>query len=268
MLICQGCGKTFPVIDNIPAFGSEVDIAKWTEYHTDTTNSDRIAGGKYVDSMPIAPDAFYSRFLPEDAQKVLDCGGGDGNTTADWADRHTDAEIHFMDLSIHALKKVQRRQLANMLPVCAPADYRFPYPDNYFDVVSTVFMVEHLSPSSLSRFYDEAFRVLRPGGRLVVASDSAFYDSVVHPLLRLLRHRRFVRNDPTHINLMSPRQCVAGVNAAGFKLVDRTIHWIAGRFSLVRKFYRLLPQAVAEALFSTMYVIIAEKASLPLKKGK
>jgi len=164
-----------------------------------------------------------------------------------------------MDLSHHGLKKVQRRQLANMIPVCAPADHRFPFPDDHFDVVSTVFMVEHLSPSSLARFYDEARRVLRPGGKLVVASDTAFYDAFVHPFERLLRHGRYVRNDPTHINLMSPRQCEAGVRAAGFELADRTIHWIAGRLNLARGFYKLLPQGVAETLFSTMYVIVADK---------
>ena len=164
-----------------------------------------------------------------------------------------------MDLSLHGLRKVKRRQLSNLVPICAPADTRFPFPDGYFDVVSTVFMIEHLSLSSLIQFYDEARRVLRPGGRLIVATDSPFYDAVVHPLERFVRNGRYIRNDPTHINLMSPSQCEFSIRDADFELVDRRIHWIAGRLSLARWFYTLLPQRVAEAIFSTMYVVIAIK---------
>lgn len=186
-------------------------------------------------------------------------GGGDGNTTADWATKHLDGMVYLMDLSMHGLRKVQRRQLSNLLPICAPADSRFPFPDGYFDAVSTVFMIEHLSPSSLTRFYDEARRVLRPGGSLIVATDSPFYDAVVHPLERFIRNGRYTRNDPTHINLMSARQCEVSIRAADFELVDRTIHWVAGRLRAARWFYKLLPQGMAEALFSTMYVIVANK---------
>jgi ubiquinone/menaquinone biosynthesis C-methylase UbiE len=167
-----------------------------------------------------------------------------------------------MDLSLHGLKKVQRRHLTNMLPVCAAADQKFPFPDNHFDVVSTVFMVEHLTPLSLSRFYAEAQRVLRPCGKLVVASDSAFYDNVVHPIERFVRQNRYIPNDPTHINLMNPRQCEAGIRAAGFIPDSRTIHWIAGRWALARFIYRILPQHFTEIAFSTMYIITARKPTV------
>ena len=43
---------------------------------------------------------------------------------------------------------------------------RLPYGDNTFDLVSAVDMVEHF-PSSSKHFFDEVFRVLRPGGVLV-----------------------------------------------------------------------------------------------------
>jgi len=164
-----------------------------------------------------------------------------------------------MDLSLHGLKKVLRRRLPNMTPVCAPVDRRFPFPDAYFDVISTVFMVEHLPPDALARFYREARRVLKPGGKLVVASDTRFYDAVLHPLERLIKTGKYVKNDPTHINLMTPKQCEAGISAGGFNLDQRVIHWVAGRHRIIRGLYRLLPAKFAEALFSTMFVISADR---------
>jgi len=76
ILVCRGCGKSFPVLDDIPVFGSESDIAKWTAYHTDLKNARRVASGGYISDVPTPANSFYSRFIPEDAHRVLDCGGG------------------------------------------------------------------------------------------------------------------------------------------------------------------------------------------------
>jgi len=146
-----------------------------------------------------------------------------------------------------------------MMPIGAAADRRLPFPDKHFDVVITVFMIEHLPPDALDRFYSEAHRVLKPNGRLVVGSDNAIYDKVFHPIERLLRQGRLIRNDPTHINLMTPKQCETGIVRHGFQLKDRAIHWIAGRHAMARGIYKMLPASLAEALFSTMFVIVAEK---------
>ncbi len=261
-LVCPSCGATAPLLDGIPVFGSAEEVEQWTRYHTDPDNAQKVASGGYLAETPSEHNAYYSCFIPDGALKVLDAGGGDGNTTSDWAERHPAATVHVMDLSLHGLKKVHRRGLSNMITVCAPTDQRFPYLDNFFDVVNTVFMVEHMSSSALDRFYREAWRVLKPGGRLIVASDTAFYDKVVHPIERLVRQGRYVRNDPTHINLMTPRQCEAGIAKHDFLLKERTIHWVAGRHAFARGIYKILPAGVAEALFSTMYVIVANKLEI------
>lgn len=258
--ICRGCGAVTPLFEGIPVFGNAEEIEQWTRYHADPGGAKYIANGAYTAVAPTKSNSFYSRFISGAASNVLDVGGGDGNTTSDWAERHPAATVHVMDLSLHGLKKVQRRNLPNMAPICAPADRRFPFPDRFFDVVSTVFMIEHLAPDALDRFYKEAWRVLKPEGHLVVASDTAFYDKVLHPLERFLRNGRYVRNDPTHINLMSPRQCERGLIKHGFQLCERTIHWVAGRHKLARVAYRLLPASVSESLFSTMYIVISKKS--------
>lgn len=258
-LTCPGCQARFGAHKGIPIFGSNEDIKAWTAYHTELGQTGKVASGAYLGDVPAPNNSYYSRFIPDNARVVLDAGGGDGNASADWAERHPDAAVYVMDLSLHGLSKVQRRGLANLKPVCAATDTRFPFAPNQFDVVSTVFMVEHMEPGPLNFFLAEALRTLKPGGLLVVASDSPFYDQTIHPLERLIRQGRYVSNDPTHINLMTPRECERRIQKQGFTLCSRTIHWVAGRHALARGFYKLLPAALAEAMFSTMYVITARK---------
>ena len=77
-LICESCGKTFPLFDEIPVFGSESDVSKWNFYHTDDKNAHRISSGEYISDVPSKENAFYSRVIPDFARRVLDCGGGMG----------------------------------------------------------------------------------------------------------------------------------------------------------------------------------------------
>lgn len=258
-LSCSTCQTDYPLIDGIPIFGHHEDIEKWTRYHTDPDNARRVASSAYIEEIPAPPATYYTRFLPAMPCQVLDAGGGDGNATADWAKIYPAGKVYVMDRSLHGLRKVLRRNLNNMIPVCASANRRFPFADAYFDVVITVFMVEHLTPSQLDRFLQESWRVLKPGGSLVVASDTAFYDRWVHPIERMIRTGRYVSNDPTHINLMHPRQLEAVIEHQGFTLKTRAIHLIAGRHGLARGIYKLLPAPIVERYFSMMFVISAKK---------
>ncbi len=47
-------------------------------------------------------------------------------------------------------------------------DCVFPFPDGKFDLVYSSHMLEHLDPASVGRVLGEAYRVLRPGGHIVV----------------------------------------------------------------------------------------------------
>lgn len=253
--VCTHCSASYPLVDGIPIFGEDDDIRRWTEYH----KNELAADGAYAKSEPLPASDYYGKFFPDHAQRLLDVGGGDGNTTAAWAKAHPRSLVYIMDLSMHGLAKANRRGIAHMLPVCAAADRRFPFPNQYFDVVSTVFMVEHLLPDALDRFYQEAHRVLRADGLLVVASDTRFYDAVVHPVERWIRSGVFRRNDPTHCNLMTPIECERHILRHGFRLRDRVIHWIGGRHRWVRALQSLLPRRTREAYCSTMYVLIFQK---------
>jgi SAM-dependent methyltransferase len=46
-------------------------------------------------------------------------------------------------------------------------EYRFPYADNAFDLVYAASVFTHMLPEAAKRYFSEADRVLRPGGRCV-----------------------------------------------------------------------------------------------------
>jgi ubiquinone/menaquinone biosynthesis C-methylase UbiE len=63
-----------------------------------------------------------------------------------------------------------------------------PFEANSFDRVLMLDIVEHLYPEELSVALDEAFRVLRPGGRLVIhTAPNKWYDQYAYPMVRRVR---------------------------------------------------------------------------------
>lgn len=56
------------------------------------------------------------------------------------------------------------------------ADSKLPYQDDFFNVVTMIAVVEHLEPSDLTFVFQEARRILKPGGRLIVTTPSPLAD--------------------------------------------------------------------------------------------
>ncbi|MGD9405443.1 MAG: class I SAM-dependent methyltransferase [Anaerolineae bacterium] len=102
-----------------------------------------------------------------------------------------------------------------------------PFPDDKFDVVLSSLMIHHLPGEDLKRRgFTEIWRVLKPGGRLLVVD---FEPPTEGPLRLLLGHilglHRMMENDV--------RRLTAVIEAAGFTEVEvgRTSHRL---LSLVR----------------------------------
>jgi SAM-dependent methyltransferase len=60
-----------------------------------------------------------------------------------------------------------------------------PFDNRYFDVVTMLAVAEHLNPASLEKLLAEAYRTLKPGGRVVITTPAAWSDGLLHLMARL-----------------------------------------------------------------------------------
>lgn len=150
-------------------------------------------------------------------ERVLDVGCGAGHTALQMAP-HV-ARVDALDLTTPMLEQVARlaaeRGLDNVHPRLGDAE-AIPFPDEQFEVVTCRLCAHHFQRPG--RAVSEMFRVLAPGGRLIlidiVAPDAPELDTFLNTF-ELLR-------DPSHVRDHSVAQWQTMLGAAGF-LLDRAL---------------------------------------------
>lgn len=125
--------------------------------------------------------------------RVLDVGCGTGSLTltakaaagAGGAVYGIDASPEMIDL---ARKKAKRAGLEVVFDVGLIE--KIPFPDGAFDVVLSRLMIHHLPGDLKRKGFAEVFRVLKPGGRFLVADFNPPADPLLsHVALALVGHR-------------------------------------------------------------------------------
>jgi ubiquinone/menaquinone biosynthesis C-methylase UbiE len=99
-------------------------------------------------------------------ERVLEVGFGSGITFLNLHDLYE--EIHGLDLSIEVDKVAEifrRRQIQTFLQNGDVLN--MPYPDNMFDTVILISILEHLKPDQQIRAFQEIRRVLKIGGQAI-----------------------------------------------------------------------------------------------------
>jgi SAM-dependent methyltransferase len=123
-----------------------------------------------------AGDAMTRRLLrqakPQRGQRILDVGCGFGGTVAQLNEDHSDLDLVGLNIDprqiARAVATVQPRAARNNRIAFTVGDAcALPFPDASFDTVLAVECIFHF-PTRVA-FFEEARRVLRPGGRLVVS---------------------------------------------------------------------------------------------------
>jgi demethylmenaquinone methyltransferase/2-methoxy-6-polyprenyl-1,4-benzoquinol methylase len=115
-------------------------------------------------------DAMMDWLAPRDGQRLLDVAGGTGDIAFRFLKRAPGATATVLDMTESMLLEGERRseaaQLAEKLDWVVGDAMALPFEDNSFDVYTISFGIRNVTriPDALS----EAFRVLRPGGRLMV----------------------------------------------------------------------------------------------------
>jgi ubiquinone/menaquinone biosynthesis C-methylase UbiE len=126
-----------------------------------------------------------------DGDRVLEIGSGTGNLTLRVKRSHPGVEVIGVDPDPLALTRAQRK-LNGESGIRFDHGYaqKLPYAGGEFDRVLSSLMLHHLDSDATTAALAEAFRVLRPGGRLHLVDVDP--DATAHggPLARYFARRR------------------------------------------------------------------------------
>lgn len=209
----------------IPRYHSVADIhLQPGGYHTDFTEDDVAAGAVYERGVylyimgGVGPKNDYlaqtlAKYVQKEypdfkPQRILDLGCANGVSTLPWAENFPEAEVHGLDVGAPMLRYGHARAEAMGIPAHFSQQNaeETDFPDAHFDLVVSCILLHETSRKALPRIFQEAHRLLRPGGMMMhieIPQDNTLdpYDSFMmewevdnnnETFLRQLRDMNFV----------------------------------------------------------------------------
>lgn len=127
-------------------------------------------------------DAMMDWLAPRPGQRLLDVAGGTGDIAFRFLRRAGSGHATVLDLTENMLvegrKRAEAEQLAQSLDWTVGDAMALPFADNSFDVYTISFGIRNVTQPQAA--LNEAFRVLRPGGRLMVLE----FSQLPNPLMQ------------------------------------------------------------------------------------
>jgi demethylmenaquinone methyltransferase/2-methoxy-6-polyprenyl-1,4-benzoquinol methylase len=115
-------------------------------------------------------DAMMDWLAPRDGQRLLDVAGGTGDVAFRFLKRAPGASAVVLDMTesmlIEGRKRAEAEAMSDRLDWIVGDAMALPFEDNSFDVYTISFGIRNVT--RIEDALGEAFRVLRPGGRLMV----------------------------------------------------------------------------------------------------
>ncbi len=176
---------------------------------------------------------------------LLDMGSGIASTTRDLLRRGKIKQLVLLDLSETSLQTICREEPRQQ---CILGDMLDPpFNDNTFDTI-TLFASLHNIPGRLCRIHvlHEAYRMLRPGGVLIVTVWARYQLGMFKPLIKSLIDKLTGRTESfgdvilgkkpprRYYHLYSLRELLSDIRQSGFNILDKGVFWQGPRLLLGR----------------------------------
>jgi ubiquinone/menaquinone biosynthesis C-methylase UbiE len=149
---------------------------------------------------------------------ILDIGCGGGRTISKLAEMASNGKVHGIDYSeesVIAAHRNNRRWIdIGRVSIREGSVSQLPFPDGTFDLVTAI--ETHLFWPDLPNDFREIFRVLRPGGALLIVAE--IYKGGRH--LEGVRKKIFDKHLAANMNLLTPDEHRALFANAGFSDVQ------------------------------------------------
>jgi ubiquinone/menaquinone biosynthesis C-methylase UbiE len=166
---------------------TEGSLIRWAPYYDLVTNLMTLGQARRLRKMTV------DQALVKPGDSVLDVGCGTGEVTLPAKTRAKDGQVYGIDPAPEMIAVARKKASRKGLEI----DFRvgvieaLPFPDSSIDVVTSSLMMHHLPNDLKVRGLAEIYRVLKPGGRLLIADfmrpTGAFLN---HLFIALTRHQR------------------------------------------------------------------------------
>lgn len=165
---------------------TEGKLIRWAQYYDFAVNITSLGHAGLLRKMTVDNASIQS------GDNVLDVGCGTGEVALLAKTRAGDGKVYGIDPAPEMIAEARSKAARKKLEV----DFRvgviesLPFPDSSMDVVTSSLMMHHLTEDLKARGLAEIYRVLKPGGRLLIADFMRPTGSLVsHLFIALTRHQ-------------------------------------------------------------------------------